>query len=134
MPYFCLCLGQAPALFAGVKSSWIRGFAAPTGPGLRRFANYSRIFASLNLLAHAQTQRSKMLFTPSKRIMQGEPLAENPIVKKHSAKNSVQNILQKYFELRSLRIFQISFSEVQIVPPPRERFADFLLHWHKQIT
>jgi len=62
----CLRQSQVPALFAGVKSSWIRGFAVPAGTGLRRFANYSLIFPSLDLLAHAQTQRSKMLFTPSK--------------------------------------------------------------------
>ena len=40
----CLRQSQVPALFAGVKSSWIRGFAVPTCPGLRRFA---KLFANV---------------------------------------------------------------------------------------
>ena len=76
----CLCQSQVPALFAGVKSSWIRGFAVPIRSGLRKFAIHSRIFANLNLLAHVQIQRSKMLFTPSKQIMQGGPLAKKSIL------------------------------------------------------
>ena len=122
----CLRQSQVPALFAGVKSSWIRGFAVPTCPGLRRFANYSRIFASLYLLAHAQIQRSKMLFTPSKRIMQGEPLAEKPILKKHSDEIFVQIFCKNILNLETFANSQISFLEVQIVPAPGERFADFL--------
>jgi len=95
MPYYSCAKGQAPALFARVKSSWIRGFAVPADSSLRICANCLQIFANLNLQAHAQTQRSKMLFTPSKRIMQGGPLAKNQIMKKHSVENSVQIFLQK---------------------------------------
>ena len=39
--------------------------------------------------------------------------------------NFCANILQKYFYLETFANFQISFSEVQIVPAPLEWFADF---------
>jgi hypothetical protein len=40
----CLCQSQVPALFAGVKSSWIRGFAVPTVFG---FEKICKLFANI---------------------------------------------------------------------------------------
>ena len=107
-------------------------------PYLSGFEKLCELFANIRkpvLVGTCANPKIKDAFHTFKTNNAGGTPGRKMNCEKHSVKISVQILIcENILNLETFANFQISFLEVQIVPAPRERFADFLLHWHKQIT